>query len=138
MFDHGEDIMQTAYRKKTNKIIIRAMLRRRLELKRNIFRLAVAMLFAMILATFTLSIRSFAKDRDSGRTVQKYYTSYTVQKGENLSVIARRFITDDYSSMDKYLAEVVSINHLISPAGIDAGQELILPYYSCETAAQSY
>ena len=138
MFDHGEDIMQTDYRKKTNKIIKRALLRRRMELRRNIFRFAVAMLFAMTIATFTLSISSFAKDRDSGRTVQKYYTSYTVQKGENLSLIARRFITDDYSSMDKYLAEVVSINHLISPAGIDEGQELILPYYSCETTAQSH
>ena len=118
--------------KKTNQIIKRARLRRRREHYRNMLRFGAAMLIVITIATFSLSISSFANDRDADKPVYKYYTSYTVQEGESLSGIADRFISDEYASMDKYLAEVVSINHLISSARIDAGQTLILPYFSSE------
>lgn len=122
--------MEAADRKMRNKVIRRAELRRKREYYRKMFRSAAALLIVMSLATFTLSIRSFAKDRERMESY-KYYTSYTVQNGENLSTIAERYINDDYASLDKYMAEVVSINHLLS-LKIDAGQKLILPYYSCD------
>ena len=117
---------------RTNKIIARARLRRKKEQYKKMLRLVMSLLIVMTIATFTLSIRSFASDREAEIPSYKYYTTYTVQDGESLSAIAGRYITDEYSSMDKYIAEIVSINHLISSARIDAGQKLVLPYYSSE------
>ena len=115
---------------KQNKIIARARLRRRKEHYRNMFRFTFALLIAITIATFTLSIRSFAYDRNEALPSYKYYTSYTVQEGDSLSMIAGRYMTDDYASVNKYISEVTTINHIASASDIYAGQKLILPYYS--------
>lgn len=115
----------------TNKILRRAKLRRRNERYRLMFRFTAALLIVMTIATFTLSIRSFANERDA-EPVYKYYTSYTVQDGDSIGAIADRYITSDYSSRGRYIAEVVSINHLISASEIYPGQKLIFPYYAPE------
>ena len=118
--------------RKENRIIIRARKRRMMQRYRNTARFVLALFIVTTLATMTLTIRSFARDRQSEEPRFKYYTSYTVQPGESLSRIAERYITDEYSSMDKYLSEVASINHLVSASRIDDGQILILPYYSSD------
>lgn len=68
---------------------------------------------------------------EQGLITYKYYTSVTVQEGETLWDIANTFMSDEFSSIQKYIAEVKNINHL-SNAKIYAGEELIVPYYSLE------
>lgn len=63
--------------------------------------------------------------------VYKYYTSVTVEAGETLWDIAGIYMSDEFSSVQKYIDEVKSINHLTNNK-IYAGEELIVPYYSCE------
>ncbi len=128
--DQGENIMANTDSKRTNRIIERARLRRKREQRKAVLRFISALLIVMAVGTFTLSIRSFASDRHSDRPSYKYYTSYTIQDGENLSMLAKRYISDEYSSVDKYISEVVSINHIASASDIFAGQVIILPYYS--------
>ncbi|MCR5774295.1 MAG: LysM peptidoglycan-binding domain-containing protein [Lachnospiraceae bacterium] len=115
-----------------NKIIRRAIIRRRKERFKTILRFSTALMIVMTLATLSLSIRGFAGERNDGPEVHKYYTSHTVEEGESLSSIAEKYISDEYTSMDKYISEVVSINRLISAGEIYPGQALIFPYYSVE------
>ena len=119
-------------KKAENFILKRARMRRRLERQRTLLRFVLAMFMVMTVATFTLSIRSFASEKDNGTPSYKYYTSYTVNEGENLSTLAKRYMTKDYRSADSYISEVVSINHLMSASDIYAGQVIILPYYSTD------
>ncbi len=114
------------------RILERSKMRRRHERQKAIFRFAAAMFIVMTIASFTLSIRSFASEKDNDKARYKYYTSYSVAKGENLSILANRYMTDDYRTADDYISEVVSINHLVSASDIYAGQVLILPYYSTD------
>ena len=116
----------------SSRILIRAKLRRQQEYRIRLLRLLSAMIIVMFAATFSLSIRSFASDNSSGRSSYKYYTSYTVNEGDSLNTLARRFMTDEYRSEDRYIAEVVSINHIISASDIYEGQVIILPYYSTD------
>lgn len=75
-----------------------------------------------------VSYRSIRTNASSGF---KYYTSVTVENGQTLWDIADEFIDYDYyKNKNSYIAEVKSINHLDENCSIDAGQILILPYYS--------
>ena len=123
-------VMRRDNHRKENKVIIRARLRRRNERYIRLFRFCVVMLTVMTVSTVMLSLRSFALAEDKKEPSYKCYTSYTVQSGDTLRKIAADHITDEYSSADRYISEVVSINHLISASEIDAGQTIILPYYT--------
>lgn len=61
----------------------------------------------------------------------KYYTSIQVQKGDTLWHIASVYITDEYASINDYIAEICEINH-IAENDIHSGQYLTIPYYSNE------
>lgn len=117
-----------------NRILIRARLRRRNERYRNMLRFSFALIIAMIISTVSLSLRAFALAEDGFSPSYKCYTSYTVQSGDTLSSIASEYITDEYPSSDRYIAEVVSINHLLSASQIDEGQTIILPYYTSDSS----
>jgi LysM repeat protein len=68
---------------------------------------------------------------EQGVVSYKYYTSVTVQTGETLWDIANIYMSDEFSSVQKYIDEVKSINHLTDDR-IYAGEELIVPHYSWE------
>ena len=42
----------------------------------------------------------------------RYYTSVEVSPGDSLWSIAERYLDDHYKDHQKYISEVVSINHL--------------------------
>lgn len=115
-----------------NKVLRRARLRRRTERRNMMIRFISALVIVMAVMTFTLSLRSYALAKDRSEPTYKYYTAYTVQPGDSLSAIASAYITDEYSSVHRYISEVVSINHLIAASDIKAGQVIYLPYYSTE------
>ena len=60
----------------------------------------------------------------------KYYTSVQIQSGDTLWSIADMYMTEEYASIDTYIDEVRSINHIAAGDMIHAGQYLTVPYYS--------
>ncbi len=111
-------------------VLRRAELRRKRDFYRKVSRLAIVFAIMMTLLSGMLSIRSFAKEDPSAAPRQKYYTSITVARGESLSSIADRYRGTDYASAAVYIAEVVELNHLPEANHIEAGDHLIVPYYS--------
>lgn len=64
-------------------------------------------------------------------TSYKYYTSVQIERGDTLWNIAGNYITDEYDSMEEYIAEICELNH-ISAEDIHTGGYLTIPYYSNE------
>ena len=73
-----------------------------------------------------------AKKETVEKTISyKYYTTVTVATGETLWDIAKKYSSEEYGSIENYIREVKSINH-ISGDRICAGEALTVPYYSGE------
>ena len=85
--------------------------------------ITVCMIFACV-----VSYRSVRTSASSGF---KYYTSLTVESGETLWDIVDSYVDyEHYKNKNSYITEVQSINHLDENCSLDAGQIIILPYYS--------
>lgn len=59
---------------------------------------------------------------------EKYFTSIQIKKGESLWSIAKRHISDEYSSVHEYVEEVCEANHIYD-GEIKEGMYLVVPYY---------
>lgn len=68
-------------------------------------------------------------EADATNASTKYYTCITVNQGDTLWDIADKYMTDEYSSTQEYIDEVVSINDLSHESSIAAGTNLMIPYY---------
>ena len=61
--------------------------------------------------------------------VTKVYSSYTVQQGDNMYSIAKKYCNlNHYRDYDEYIAEVESINHILA-SKIYAGRNITIPKY---------
>ena len=61
--------------------------------------------------------------------VTKVYSSYTVQPGDNMYSIAKKYCNlSHYRDYDEYIAEVESINHILA-SKIYAGKNITIPKY---------
>ena len=112
----------------------KAKLRKQQRTKQIYLRLisAACLIFAIatICSTNFFQINAEASS-EQGVIAYKYYTSITVQGGETLWDIANAYMSDEFSNVQKYIDEVKNINRLKDDR-IYAGEELIVPYYSCE------
>lgn len=70
-----------------------------------------------------------ASEADATNASTKYYTCISVESGDSLWNIANEYMTDEYSSTQEYIDEVVSINNLTNASSITAGTNLLIPYY---------
>lgn len=70
-----------------------------------------------------------ASEADATNASTKYYTCISIESGDSLWDIADIYITDEYSSKEEYIDEVVSINNLDDASSITAGCNLVVPYY---------
>ena len=60
----------------------------------------------------------------------KYYKVVTVHAGDNLSKIADMYFDEEeYENVDSYVDEICSINGLSDENLINAGENLVVPYY---------
>ena len=107
-------------------------LRRQREIRRKCMTLLMTICLIIICAVSYHSISTSANTGDDEINF-KYYTSITVASGETLWDIADDYIDyREYKNKNDYIAEVCSINHLDEEGGIQAGQILIVPYFSTE------
>lgn len=111
--------------------IYKRNMRRRRELRR---RLALSVVTFCLILACAVSYHSIKSAATSGNDMNfKYYTSITVQNGENLWSIADNYIDySQYKNKSAYISEVVSINQLDDASDITSGQRLTVPYYSSE------
>lgn len=86
----------------------------------------VAAIFILVCSVAFGSVHAQAAPSEES---YKYYTSVQVQKGDTLWSIAGSYITDDYKSMDAYLNEICTLNHIAEDT-IHAGEYLTIPYYT--------
>lgn len=105
----------------------------RLRKERRCKALRISIIAIATLCIIVIFSASYGAIKSNANSKFKYYTSITVEAGENLWDIADEYIDYDiYENKNKYIAEVQSINHLDESGTIVAGQMLIVPYYSAE------
>ena len=104
--------------------------RRQREIRRHIF-LMVLGVFLVLVSVISFQVIVSDAGTDTDGFTFKYYTSVEVSPGDSLWSIAERYLDDHYKDHQKYISEVVSINHLEDDS-ITSGQYLIVPYYSEE------
>ncbi len=108
--------------------------RRRMRIVRR-QRMALAGIIAVIIATTVFIIMTLTSGAasDTFTTEYKYYRQITVHSGDTLWDIASANIPDGhYKDIDSFMSEISSINNLREDGKINAGESIILPYYSTE------
>ena len=106
-------------------------IRRRREMRRNIF---MCFLTVMLVISLSLVFFSFGTKAQSSEAEisYKYYKSITVQDGDTLWDYASLYADEEhYNSKQDYIDEVIHMNALTDNE-IISGQYIILPYYSLE------
>lgn len=101
-----------------------------LHYKKMAFRFGIALVLIFGVVLGLCSERSYATQNNNTKFV-KNYKSVEVKCGETLQSYADLYMSIEFETKDKFIAEVVSINHLHSDT-IHAGEYLIIPYYSAQ------
>ena len=101
------------------------------EWKRRLVFLSLSLLLGTV---FALTAGIFSKDikAENNDTLHKYYTTYYVEPGDSLWMIADSNYELGYDNHTEYINEVISINHLDSADDLLSGDSIIIPYYSYE------
>ena len=119
------------YQDRSERRIRRNRERRARQLHRKIFLFIAGVLLGGILALIGNVIFSRAKDNNETVTY-KYYQSYQINAGDTLTSIAQTYADEEISSVSSYIKEVKQMNHLSDEDLLQAGDYLIIPYYSIE------
>lgn len=117
-------------RKQRNRAEIKRQKRTKQIYQRLILSASLVLVIAVICSINFFMINVKASSEQETITY-KYYTSITIEAGETLWDIAGTYMSDEFSSVQKYIDEVKNINHLTNDK-IYAGENLIVPYYSSE------
>lgn len=99
-----------------------------IQLRRRVAMLigATILIILFVVLAFTFS----SKAKDNTPSLNKYYKSITIEYGSSLYSIATEYSVMSKGTIDDYINEVRSINHLDEEEDIYSGQNLIIPYYS--------
>ncbi|MCI5649099.1 MAG: LysM peptidoglycan-binding domain-containing protein [Fusicatenibacter sp.] len=106
--------------------------------KRNNRIKAVAALLSILIVVLLIVIHFTPQETQADSAPKaptyKYYTSIRVEHGDTLWDIAKEYRTEEYNSIQSYIEEVKTMNHLTSDKITD-GMYLSIPYYSTEYKA---
>ena len=97
--------------------------------------LALGTILAIIIFTFCFSFSTIMSgaEGDDHVTNYKYFKTVTLHSGDSVwSVANANFEEGQYESLNEYIREINSINKLDSNSVVNAGEVLIIPYYSTE------
>ncbi len=99
---------------------------------RRVLCFSILALFIVAAILIGGTISGFASTSKSQNiTNYKYYTSIIIEPGDSLWEIASEYMTSEYSDVEEYIMEVMTLNHLMDDE-IMAGEYLTIPYYSAE------
>ncbi len=88
----------------------------------------VFIVFLVVFIFYISGSKASASD-DMRINDRKFFASYVVQDGDTLWTIAENYITKEYTSINEYIDEVKTSNHLGSDM-IKPGTLLVVPYYA--------
>ena len=92
--------------------------------KRRVIGIIIAIVFVFLMSAFLLSNSLI----EAQGTKDKQFTSIQVQKGDTLWKIAKKYMGNEYSSVDDYIEEVCQTNHIYD-GKITEDMYLVIPYY---------
>ena len=101
--------------------------RKRMADRRRTRVIALVLLFAIMIFAFLFATKRATAKIEGNRV--KRVTSVEIQKGDTLWSIASEHVTDEYSDLNEYIAEIMISNRLASDK-INAGSHIIVPYYT--------
>lgn len=105
-------------------------MRRVRQLRRRVLFASTILCVSLIAGIFGCSL--FAKAQAEDAVISyKYFTSVQIQPGDTLYSIAQEYADEHYRSVYAYIEEVCLTNHLLEE-DINAGDYLVIPYYSTE------
>ena len=82
-------------------------------------------LFSLLLFNHKTEAANFSANSNA----VKMYKSITVFSGDTLESIADEYMSNEYSSVNKYINEVLSINGMNSATKLVVGNKIVIPYY---------
>lgn len=122
-------------RKYNNKISAKAnesLRKREAVVRRQRGILAVAIIIVVALGILLgTSMNALASSEKDIASYNKYYVSIRIESGDTLWSIADEYVEEFNLSKEAYIAEVCQING-ISENNIQAGDHIVIPYYSQE------
>lgn len=108
-------------------------IRRARIFRRQVFLLCAAL--ALVIFTSILFASTIKSQAQSDEYVPsfKYYKTITVHSDDNMWSIANdNYSSDHYDGVQSYIAEICSINNITDPDRLNAGESIVIPYYSEE------
>lgn len=107
--------------------------RRSAEIRKHIFLLFFALGFVCAVILGLNRMITKAGEAKEEELSFKYYKNIRIEQGETLTSVAHTYADQaHYENHQKYIQEVVYMNHLEDADDICEGTYLIIPYYSNE------
>ena len=106
--------------------------------RQRIFKRQVSIIIiiaTLVLFTFIFMCSSIYSDAQSDNYEPefKYYTTVTVHAGDSLwSIASEHYPEQHYNNLNCYITEICRLNRIDTDGVLNAGENLIIPYYSTE------
>ena len=108
-------------------------IRRQRIVRRQYFLLGLTIALVIFLFAFIGTTVMSSAQSDEYEPSFKYYKTVTVHSDETLWNIANaNFSADNYDNLNEYIGEICMINAISDPDTINAGEDIVVPYYSTE------
>ena len=108
-------------------------IRRQRIVRRQYFLLGLTIALVIFLFAFIGTTVMSSAQSDEYEPSFKYYKTVTVHCDETLWNIANaNFSEDNYDNLNEYIGEICTINAISDPDTINAGEDIVVPYYSAE------
>ena len=108
-------------------------IRRQRIVRRQYFLLGLTIALVIFLFVFIGTTVMSSAQSDEYEPSFKYYKTVTVHSDETLWNIANaNFSEDNYDNLNEYIGEICMINAISDPDKINAGEDIVVPYYSAE------
>ena len=108
-------------------------IRRQRIVRRQYFLLGLTIALVIFLFAFIGTTVMSSAQSDEYEPSFKYYKTVTVHSDETLWNIANaNFSEDNYDNLNEYIGEICMINAISDPDKINAGEDIVVPYYSAE------
>lgn len=113
--------------------IRRNQIRRQRIVRRQYIALGTILAIVIFTICFSFTTILSGAEGEDHVTNYKYYKTVTLHSGDSVwSVASENYDSNQYRSLNEYISEINNINRLSAGSTVNAGEELIVPYYSTE------
>lgn len=92
---------------------------------------ALIVMFSVLFFSSKVNAGNFINKGNSNSI--KMYKSIMIYAGDSFNSIAKEYMGDEYSSENKYISEILSINGMNEASKLIPGNRIIIPYYMSES-----